>query len=167
MRIVFAGSHGVGKSTLITEISKEMLPDIYVFNSLCRPHEKLLSKLSARGKQRFINYWYVFNHWKTASYLSARSIYDTWAYSQLTVNSDFHLNLFHWAMHHIWYDYLFYVPVEFDLVEDGIRPEGRDFQLLHDKRLKAILDYNQIPYHTLTGTIEKRTQQVKDILGYD
>lgn len=166
MRIAFTGSHGVGKSTLLEQLIPTV-PPMKIFTSLYRSHADILAKLSPRNKQRFIDYWYIYNHWHTRSYLSARSIYDTWAYAWLTVSSDFHQYLFHWAKTHIWYDYLFYVPIEISLEDDGIRPPGKDFQISHDRCLKALLDYYRIPYHTITGTIEERMEQIRRIMGHD
>jgi hypothetical protein len=166
VRIAFTGSHGVGKSTLLWELHS-LLPLPFVFDGVARKHKTYLDKLSPTGKQTYLDLWYVWKHYLTYNYESSRSIYDTWAYAQLTVHQDFHRNLFHWAKNHIWYDYLFYVPIEFDLISDGVRPDGRKYQLQHDKRLKLILDYHGVPYHTLTGTLEQRVQQMKDVLGYD
>lgn len=167
MRIAFTGSHSTGKSTLLLEcLDIALMGDsIPIFDGIVRQWDGI-KKLSPRGQQRLIDYWYVWNHYKTSSFISSRTIFDTWAYAQLSVHADFHLNLFHWAVKHIWYDYLFYLPVEFELEEDGVRPEGREFQLQHDRRLKLILDYHQVPYHTLTGTVLERTQQIRNVLDY-
>ena len=165
MRIVFTGSHGVGKSTLFDRIYS-LIPLPFAFDSFVRNHPNL-KNYSARTQQRYTDFWYIWKQYLTPSYIASRSIYDTWAYAKLTVHPDFHYHLMKWAVRHIWYDYVFYVPIEFPLVNDGVRFSDPSFQIAHDKTLKLILDYHGVPYHTIRGTVDERVQQVKDILGYD
>lgn len=122
------------------------------------------SNMSDQMKQRYFNWWYVYNHYRVSSYAGSRSIYDTWAYSRLLVGPWFNYRLMSWAMKHIWYDHVFYIPIEFSLEQDGIRYSDLEFQKLHDRETKLILDFYKIPYHVITGTIEERLDQIQRIL---
>lgn len=168
MKIVFTGAHGTGKSTLFNRLMTDVLPtDIKVsfqgvFDSYGR---KLNTPLYTKEAQRQFNYWYVYNHYFTYSFISARSIYDTWVYSRSTAGFWYHNYLFNWAVKHINYDYVFYLPVEFPLVKDGIRPEDENYQLAFDKDLKLLLDFFHIPYITLSGSIEDRLNKIKLVIN--
>ena len=77
----------------------------------------------------------------------------------------FNHRLFSWAFRHIHYDHLFFLPVEFVLEEDGVRYSS-ELQTLHEDETKLVLDYYHIPYHTLTGTVQDRVDQMARILGF-
>jgi deoxyadenosine/deoxycytidine kinase len=54
------------------------------------------------------------------------------------------------------YTHVFYLPIEFGIVPDGLRPEDPEFQADIDKRMLALLDRYAVRYHTLTGSVEER-----------
>jgi|SRR3970040_646609 len=174
MRIVFTGTHGVGKSTLLndprmTEILREVDPHWdcwhYMFwDGIGRKvHTKF--RMSDRMKQRYFNYWYAYNHHYHRSYVGSRAIYDTWAYSRLLQGQWFEYRLMSWAVKNVWYDHVFYVPIEFPLEQDGIRYTDPEFQKQHDRETRLILDFYKIPYHTLTGSVDDRLDQIQHVLG--
>lgn len=168
MRIAFVGSHGTGKSTLFTILKN--LPELQghkLYDGIGRSvHTDLRKDWSLKRKQRYFNRWFIWRHYWTKSFISSRSIYDTYAYSRLMVGLWFNHRLFSWAIKHIHYDYVFYLPIEFVLEEDGVRYSS-ELQEQHDNETKLILDYNHIPYHTLTGTVQDRVDQLAGILGFD
>lgn len=131
-----------------------------------RKNQELYKTLTAKQKQRRIDWYYVWKHYMTSNFLGAHSIYDTWAYARLTVGLDYHRRLFNWAIQHISYDYVFYLPIEFPLEDDGVRFTDKEFQQAHDKEVKLILDYYHIPYHSLTGSLADRVRQVRLIVGF-
>jgi len=168
MKIVFCGTHGTGKSTLLYEVLTLTHPHglgkARIFNGIGRRiHAQ--KKWTEKNKQRYFDYWYVWNHYWNKNFIGSRSIYDTWAYARLGIGLDFNRRLFNWAIRHINYDFVFYVPIEFPLEKDGIRYEDTEFQILHDRETKMILDYYYIPYHTITGSIYQRISQVRTILN--
>lgn len=170
---MFTGTHGVGKTVLLQElvtrgIFEKADPRFCHWNYMIfdgigrRVHTK---RWSEKSKQRYFNYWYVWNHYIYRNFVGSRSIYDTWAYSRLGIGLDFNRHLFNWAVRHITYDFVFYIPIEFPLVEDGIRYTDTEFQILHDKETKLILEYHHIPYHKISGSVSQRIDQVRTILN--
>ncbi|SRR5215204_2584707 len=167
MRLVFTGAHSTGKSTLLKALVERYPPictEHVIWDGTARAiHNN--PKWTRKKKQTKLNNWYIWNHWKERNYIASRSIYDTLAYSHLTVGFWHHDQRWMWALKHINYNEVFYIPVEFGLVDDGERFKGEDFQQEVDQEIKRILDYHRVPYNTITGTVEDRVQQIANILG--
>lgn len=58
-----------------------------------------------------------------------------------------------------------YFPIEFDVVDDGVRSTDENFRSQVDFLIKSILDSANIKYHTITGTVEERIGKVDAILN--
>lgn len=54
------------------------------------------------------------------------------------------------------YTHVFYLPIEFGIVPDGLRPLDPDFQADIDRRMLELLDRHAIHYETLTGSVDER-----------
>ena len=59
------------------------------------------------------------------------------------------------------YDDVFYLPVEFPIVLDGLRPDDTTFQADIDRRIVELLKGADVAFETLTGTVEDRQEQVR------
>lgn len=175
MRIVFCGTHGVGKSTLflhpeVQEALRQIEPHwekkhYRSWDGVGRYVHTKLNWLGERNKQRYFNRWYTYRHFYHRYFSGSRSIYDTYAYSRLLQGQWFDHQLMIWGARHVWYDHVFYIPIEFALQPDGIRYEDLSFQILHDRETRLIMDYCKVPYHTISGTVEERVAQIQTILG--
>ena len=64
------------------------------------------------------------------------------------------------------YDHIIYVPVEFELVEDGVRSPSKEYQMnIDDKVCKILEDYvAEERRTTIRGTPEERLEQVKKLI---
>lgn len=58
------------------------------------------------------------------------------------------------------YTHVFYLPIEFPIVPDGLRPLDPDFQKEIDERMVTLLHLHDVRYETLTGTVEERIEQL-------
>lgn len=58
-----------------------------------------------------------------------------------------------------------YFPIEFPVVDDGVRSTDEEFRAEIDFLIKTFLDSAEIKYHTITGTVEKRIAKVDSILN--
>ena len=58
-----------------------------------------------------------------------------------------------------------YFPIEFDVVDDGVRSTDEKFRAEIDFFIKNFLDTAKVPYHTITGTVEERIAKVDSILN--
>ena len=63
------------------------------------------------------------------------------------------------------YDHVFYLPVEFPIVLDGLRPDDTAFQADIDRRITDLLKGADVAFQTLTGTVEARQEQVRQAVG--
>ncbi len=59
------------------------------------------------------------------------------------------------------YSHIFYLPIEFPIVLDGLRPDDPSFQKEIDERVITLLETHDLAYTTLTGTVEERIEQIE------
>lgn len=58
------------------------------------------------------------------------------------------------------YSHVFYLPIEFPIVLDGLRPDDPAFQAEIDERLLRLLRSHDIDYITIKGSVEERMEQI-------
>ena len=58
-----------------------------------------------------------------------------------------------------------YLPIEFEVEDDGVRSVDKAFQMKIDFLIKNLLDTAKIPYITATGTVEERVAQIEAALN--
>jgi hypothetical protein len=59
------------------------------------------------------------------------------------------------------YSHVYYLPVEFPIVLDGLRPDDPGFQKEIDERIVGLLGGHGISYVTLTGGVKDRLDQLE------
>jgi nicotinamide riboside kinase len=62
------------------------------------------------------------------------------------------------------YSHVFYLPIEFPIVLDGLRPDDPEFQKEIDGRIVALLKAHDIDYETITGSVEERLEMTTALL---
>ena len=180
MHIRFIGSHWTGKTTLM-----DLFPEKYIIKEVARSvikdwkkpqdmdfYEKILfqrkvlerqlEEVKKREEDFKINDLIV----------SDRSIIDIFVYSRLLKTETQEQQMVkQWLCCDIFkemknekYDLTFYLPIEFDLEDDGIRFTDKDFQKKVDKELLYVLQKLRVPYITLSGSVEERKQKIKDVV---
>jgi hypothetical protein len=55
--------------------------------------------------------------------------------------------------------------VEFPIVLDGLRPDDAGFQADIDGRIRRLLQFADVAYETLTGSVEERQARVRAVVG--
>jgi len=58
------------------------------------------------------------------------------------------------------YTHVFYLPIEFPIVPDGLRPLDPDFQNEIDERMVRLLELHDVKYEPLTGSVEERIERL-------
>ena len=58
------------------------------------------------------------------------------------------------------YTHVFYLPIEFPIVPDGLRPLDPDFQKEIDERMVRLLDLHDVKHEPLTGSVEERIERL-------
>lgn len=167
---ILIGSHGTGKTTLLKEVSTRF-PNYYVTDGFSRPVIKIgkMLELSNNEKQYAINElsaWAYENYLNHRNVISTRSLVDCIIYSQiLTPDVDIEniVCLFEETKDQV--EYFFYIPIEFDFVDDPDRL-SHDLQVKIDGIIQEFIK-KHIPAEkviTLTGTVEERLEQITKYL---
>ena len=183
-RIILIGAHGTGKSTLAQGLSE--LLGFPVVESVAREFKKdmqyleeakvfdpRISKLQLKDAQQNVicsmSYW-DFMRWVKAEVpcIMTRCPLDTLAYAMTdkeVTNSTYKNNLiilkenpeFMEAIHKSMFVYL---PIEFGLEDDGVRPTDKEYQKHVDRAMRQLIYRFEIAPLVVTGTVEERIEQV-------
>jgi nicotinamide riboside kinase len=65
------------------------------------------------------------------------------------------------------YDYIFFIPNEFKLVDDGTRVENDRDSIELGESIKSYLKFHQIPFTEVSGTVEERIKTCFEVLGVE
>ncbi len=65
------------------------------------------------------------------------------------------------------YSHVFYLPIEFPIVLDGLRPDDPAFQEEIDQRVIRLLKSHDIDYDTVKGSVEERMDQINSIVALE
>jgi nicotinamide riboside kinase len=166
---ILIGAHGVGKTTLLNAI-REKHPQFYVTDGFSRPVKKVKDKLglNKEQEQEIINeltLWAFQNYITSDIVISGRSPIDAIIYTnvycpRLSISNI--LETFLKLKDKI--KGVFYIPIEFPLVDDGVRFSNQGDQILIDKLILDFLNTHQIQYVQLTGSVEERLNQIEKYL---
>ena len=175
MKIAFVGSFSTGKTTLANLFAREwgypLLPEV------AREVVKLGFPLdqSATAETETLIF---LKQWRAEAtherFVADRSIYDVLAYADWVMEHQDGTR----KENHLWYesrqlavmdlraryDHVFYLPVEFPIVLDGLRPDDTAFQADIDRRITDLLKGEDVSFQTLTGSIEARQEQVRKVV---
>lgn len=175
MKTAFVGSFSTGKTTLANLFAREW--EMTLLPEVARQVVELGFPLdqSATAETETLIF---LKQWRAEAsherFVADRSIYDVLAYAD-------------WVMehqpsrkeNHLWfesreiatfdlrarYDHVFYLPIEFPIVLDGLRPDDTEFQADIDRRIRHLLHTADVEFHTLTGSVEERQEQVRATVG--
>lgn len=162
MKIAFTGAHGTGKSTLIHHpYWKQKFPEYEILDTVSRNYPQ---GWKGEDIQYRVNWKYITKHLIGDNFISARSFFDPWAYSRINVDKRFMIWYFILSTVLIKYDFLFYIPIEIALVDDKYRPLDKAYQKQVDKELVSLLDFFNVKYYTISGSIEQRIDTIDSII---
>jgi len=179
------GSHGVGKTTLVEvlqqfyesagkstvrflggEIARQVKEYGISINeqgtdlSQCVIFSGILDRLQSG----------LFDHERYIVF-SDRSLVCPAAYSKVLKINDFilktHLNMVKTFYKKIKRNngVLFYLPIEFEIEDDGVRSTNEKFQKEVDVAIISILEEFKIPYYSLSGSVEERKDAAVNIIN--
>lgn len=165
-RIAIVGSFSTGKTTLAEaaapKLGLPLLPEV------AREVAALgfkLDKDATVETETLIFMRQYYNEMTHPSFVGDRSLIDVMAYAGWVLDNQERRKEFAlWdtcldiAQHHLRSQYtdVFYLPIEFGIVPDGLRPMDPDFQSDIDTRILELLGRSDVLYETLTGTVEER-----------
>jgi nicotinamide riboside kinase len=165
-RIAIVGSFSTGKTTLAEaaapKLGLPLLPEV------AREVAALgfkLDKDATVETETLIFLRQYHNEMIHPEFIGDRSLVDVMAYASWVLEHQERRREFAlWdtcldiANHHLRSQYtdVFYLPIEFGIVPDGLRPMDPDFQTDIDRRLVELLERFDVKYSSLTGSVEER-----------
>ncbi len=165
-RIAIVGSFSTGKTTLAEAGAKRL--DLPLLPEAAREVAALgfkLDKDATPETEALIFLKQYYNEMTHPDFIGDRSLVDVMTYAGWVLdNQEWRKEMALWeqclaiAKHHLrsQYSHVFYLPIEFPIVPDGLRPMDPDFQREIDERMVRILHDNAIDYQTLRGSVEER-----------
>lgn len=170
MKICLTGSHGTGKTTILNELKK--LPQFKDYKFISEVLRNLgkeglpLNKESNNETQLLAFNEYIKLFILNKDFISDRGLFDVRAYTKaawLRGNiKDFILEYQAEVIgfYKNYFDKIIYFPIEFSLELDGVRDEDLLYQEEIDDYIKRILKEEQIPFITVSGTVEQRLETI-------
>ena len=184
MNIALTGSHGVGKTTLGFELYKYYAKKKVTFFSEGIPR-KIIAKGFPLGDLATMDSYveYIVGQLSALSqakqydlYISDRTLLDPYAYALANENSNKslitcrELELLHqvWLLERKEYDLYLFLPIQFNMVNDGVRPVGERYRELVSQTILNLLHENNLNYITVTGSPQdmllQATQSINRLL---
>jgi predicted ATPase len=180
MRFALTGSHGVGKTTLLQSLQDYLeFKDIKcLFNvSSARKIKKAGMSINEEGDNYDLVQMIVESSHVAVfcedNWFADRSVIDGYAYTEYLYNQNkVSHNVYDAILTQVnnflpLYQEVFYIPIEFDIENDGVRQTDKEFQKSIDEiildKIKEIRGNN---YVTVTGSVEERTKKIKNLLDF-
>ncbi len=175
MRFALTGSHGVGKTSVISELddwlSNKGIKCIYN-SSNARKIKKTGMSINDDGDDyvQLIVASSHISHFSENNWFADRSILDCYAYGQYLFKQGKITKDCNYAVSYLldsfldYYTKIFYIPIEFKMVNDGVRKEDETFQKEIDDIIHQKLITSGVDYEIITGTIENRCQQIQETI---
>ena len=165
MIICFIGSGSTGKTTLGTELGNRL--GIPYVESPTRKVSGKLQGVTAEGQRECIKNYYEEYEKSTPPVIFSRTIFDVVAYSMAyTVWSMEECGCWikNYKQSEFYPDYIFYLPIEFEAVKDGVRDVYLRKQTEVDDAINMILTKCKIKYYTISGSVDERVNKILEIL---
>lgn len=160
---ILLGAHGTGKSSLLAEI-KNRISDYYVTDGFSRPAKVIKEELNLDKNQEqvMINELtcHAFESYIGQNVISTRSPIDAILYTEYYNPAlDTHWMQEVFDNHKDKIEGIFYIPIEFELKDDGVRFTNKEDQKNIDIMMRKFINDNDLEVIPLTGTIEERVKK--------
>jgi AAA domain-containing protein len=174
-RIAIVGSFSTGKTTLAEVLARHL--DLPLLPEAAREVVELgfkLDKDATPETEALIFLKQYNNELSTNEFVGDRSLVDVMAYGGWVLDNqprcketalwDECLKLAERRLRGN-YSHVFYLPIEFPIVLDGLRPDDPAFQAEIDERLIRILRVHDIDHIPVKGSVEERMDQINQTLA--
>lgn len=170
---VLVGAHGVGKTTLLNQLRLRNRK-FFITDGFSRPVKQALVDNPNSGvlEQRILNELTLWG-WNTylgQNVISGRSLIDSLVYTRYYWGEkgwigelDRLERFFDKTKEKVKY---FYIPIEFDLEDDGVRYVNQTDQKNIDRELQLFLKEKDLTFTIVKGTVEQRIEILNENLTY-
>lgn len=174
-RIVFVGSFSTGKTTLAELLARKL--DVPLLPEAAREIAAMgfkLDKDATAETETLIFLKQYNNELSYPNFVSDRSLIDVMAYAGWVLdNQPRRLENALWdecerlaeRQLRTNYSHVFYLPIEFPIVPDDLRPMDPDFQRDIDQRIVKLLETHDVRHDTLAGSVDERMSQIESMLS--
>lgn len=173
-KIAIVGSFSTGKTTTAEILAREL--DLPLLPEVAREVVELgfkLDKDASPETETLIFMRQYNNEISTEEFVGDRSMIDVMAYAGWVLDHRERTKEFY-----LWdecvrlaertlrtaYSHVFYLPIEFPIVLDGLRPDDPEFQKDIDERILRLLRTHDIEYETITGGVSERIEKIQKVL---
>lgn len=167
---ILLGTHGVGKTTLLEAI-RATRPNFFTTDGFSRPikqvkNKKLINSITEQVIINELTKWAFLNYVQHKNVISSRSPLDAYVYSKLfspLLDVKDQLDIFQQNIDKV--ENVFYIPIEFNIVDDGVRFLDIEIQKQVDTEIRNL--FSLIPtekLHVLTGAVEERLSQFNSLI---
>lgn len=182
VKVNFVGAQGTGKTTLLEAARKdEAFKNFQFCTEIVRDLVKkknLSINESGNAKSQKVFFDAYNKILNKDGYISDRCILDVHAYTNYLYdcepsNSEKELRSLYKeilrensvlkSLNKDSFGLIIYFPIEFELVDDGIRSLNVYFQEYIDQYIVNTLNKYQLPFYTIRGSVEQRLKQLKEI----
>jgi nicotinamide riboside kinase len=171
-RIAIVGSFSTGKTTLAEAVAEPL--DLPLLPEAAREVAALgfkLDKDATPEVETLIFLKHYYNELIHPDFVADRSIVDVMAYAGWVLDNQ------EWRKETALFDecrkiaefnlrrqytHVFYLPIEFPIVVDDLRPDDPVFQQDIDRRIVELLETNDVAYETLTGDVPTRLKALME-----
>ena len=170
-RIAIVGSFSTGKTTLAEALARRL--ELPLLPEVAREIVELgfkLDKDATPETEALIFMRQYNNELATDDFVGDRSLIDVMAYAGWVLdNQPYRKEMLLWqecerlAERRLRtnYSHVYYLPIEFPIVLDGLRPDDPAFQKEIDERVVGLLESHGIGYETITGSVEDRIAAIE------
>lgn len=168
-KIGIVGSHGTGKTSLAKSLSEIL--NLPLISEIARKYDVNTEdkrELYLVQQHILIDQMLSEGYHQHIGYVSDRTTIDNMVYFMLRTNHsiDELADYVQKAMSNVKnYSHVIYLPIEFELKDDGFRLTDIKFQLDVDCKLKDIFSFFEIKYHIVKGTPDERIDKVLHIIN--
>ena len=175
--ITVTGAHGVGKTSLVQEVTNRAAKTkgVSVIREPAREIAKrgfyVNDKISLDGVFEYLGYCLAeVRQVQTKLVLTDRSILDLYAYTRDQFPHRFSYSLEKLIVEQIQAEkhrtrLYISLPIEFPMEQDELRPADLEYQAYIDGVIRELLDHFGMPTLEVRGSIEERTSKVLDAVS--
>lgn len=174
MRYILTGSQGTGKSSILHHFEGKLNTITEVVRNLAKDENISINEDgNMRGQTRIFDTYYNILSNAETPYISDRGLVDVISYTCYNMKDkgekgeeflDKQMERFVEFQKNNPDVVYFYVPIEFDVVWDGVRSTDEGFRSEIDKNIKDLLDAMCVDYIELRGSIEERVAIVENVM---